>query len=123
MEAINIKGVDNFPSIIMDKEKGKLLIEGKSLPEDALDFYSPVIEWLNEYNKAPNKKTLLELKIHYFNTASSKMILFILQKIVKLSEKSHVEVHWYYFEDDEDMMEAGEIYAERINFPFKLIPM
>lgn len=51
------------------------------------------------------------------------MILFILQKFVILSEKSDVEVHWYYFEDDEDMMEAGEIYAERINFPFKLIPM
>lgn len=123
MKAINIEGTDNYPSISMDKENGKLLIEGKSLPEDALGFYSPVIEWLNEYSKDPNTKTILELKIHYFNTASSKMILFILQKIEKLSQSSDVEVHWYYFEDDEDMLEAGEIYAERINFPFKLIPM
>ncbi len=123
MEAINIHGINDYPSVIMDKENNKLLIEGKSLPEDALDFYTPILEWMNAYSKDPNDKTILELKIHYFNTASSKMILFILQKIEKLSKSSEVEVHWYYFEDDEDMLEAGEIYAERINFPFKLIPM
>jgi SiaC family regulatory phosphoprotein len=32
-----------------------------------------------------------------------------------------IEVHWYYFEDDEDMLEAGEIYAERVKVPMKLI--
>ena len=124
MEAIRIEGIEDYPSITMDKENNIMLIEGKSLPEDALDFYSPVLEWIDEYAKDPNEKSVLELKVHYFNTASSKMILFILEKFINLSKKGNdVEVHWYYIEDDEDMLEAGEIYAERVNFEFKIIPM
>jgi hypothetical protein len=33
-----------------------------------------------------------------------------------------VVVNWRFREDDEDMLEAGEIYAERVNIPFNLIP-
>ena len=124
MKAIRIEGIEDYPTIYMDKKDNKMLIEGKSLPEDALDFYSPILEWIDEYLKDPNEQTLLELKVIYFNTASSKMILFILEKFVLLAKQGNdVEIHWYYYEDDEDMLETGEIYAERINFDIKLIPM
>jgi hypothetical protein len=32
-----------------------------------------------------------------------------------------VEVNWYYEEDDEDMLEAGEDYESIIRVPFKMI--
>ena len=35
--------------------------------------------------------------------------------------KNEVEVNWYYEEDDEDMLEAGEDYESIIRVPFKMI--
>jgi len=43
--------------------------------------------------------------------------------LLKRIETSKVEarVNWYYEEDDEDMLEAGEDYDAIIDLPFKLI--
>ncbi len=35
--------------------------------------------------------------------------------------KSEVIINWYYEEDDEDMLEAGEDYESIIRVPFKMI--
>jgi hypothetical protein len=35
--------------------------------------------------------------------------------------KNDVEVNWFYEEDDEDMLEAGEDYESIIRVPFKMI--
>jgi hypothetical protein len=43
-----------------------------------------------------------------------------LLKRVELS-KNEAVVNWYYEEDDEDMLEAGEDYDEIIELPFRLI--
>ena len=32
-----------------------------------------------------------------------------------------IMIKWYYEEDDEDMLEAGEDYQSIINIPFKMI--
>ena len=34
---------------------------------------------------------------------------------------SKVVIHWYYEQDDEDMLEAGEDYEAIVNVPFKMI--
>ena len=47
------------------------------------------------------------------------MIFEILKKFDKLhTQGSETEIHWYYSEDDEDMEEAGEEYADITNIPF-----
>jgi hypothetical protein len=35
--------------------------------------------------------------------------------------KYEVQISWYYEEDDEDMLEAGEDYESIIRVPFKMI--
>ena len=51
------------------------------------------------------------------------MILEILKKLDKLyNQNIKVEIHWYYPEDDDDIEEAGEIYANLIDTPVKVIP-
>ena len=41
---------------------GPPMVAAGGRPEDALDFYSPVINWINEYSKNPNEKTLHSTK-------------------------------------------------------------
>lgn len=122
MNKIYIEGSQDTPSIILDKDAKKFQITGKSFPADVSAFYRPVINWLDEYSEAPLEKTIFVLKMDYFNTASSKVILDILYKLEDLaSEGNSVEIKWYYPDDDEDMKETGEEYDEIVDVPFELI--
>ena len=122
MEICRYEGTDETPEIILDKENNKFEYLGKSLPEDVKEFYFPVMNWIDEYAKEPNKKTTVTFKMEYFNSASSKQILDILAKFEGIHNDGHeVEVLWYYFDDDEDMEDAGDAYQEIVNIPMKLI--
>ena len=120
MEALRIEPTDDSPEVILDKEGDQFGISGKSLPEDVLDFYQPVLDWLNAYRKDPNPRTEFSFKLIYFNTASSKLILDILMIFEEMVEEGHeVLVKWLSLESDEDMQEAGREYEEMVEVPFE----
>lgn len=120
MEVIKILGTDDTPAIILDSNNELFEIAGRSLPEDVASFYDPVLNWLSEYAAKPNAKTIFNFKLTYFNTASSKILLDILMKLEDIHSAGHeVLVKWYSPEDDEDMQEAGEEYADIVEVPFE----
>jgi len=116
MEILNLEGTEDTPKIILDKKNGIFEISGRSLPEDSADFYRPVLEWIGGYAKEPNGSTEFVLKLEYFNTASSKLILDVLSA---LEDIQNMKIMWYYHEDDEDMEEAGEEFSELVEIPFE----
>jgi len=120
MDALKIAQSDDSPEILLDQEEGRFEISGKSLPEDVVDFYQPVLDWLKVYQKNPNTTTELQLKLIYFNTASSKMILDILMILEEMVEEGkQVLVRWLSLDSDEDMQEAGQEYDEMVEVPFE----
>jgi hypothetical protein len=122
METIKIQGTEDTPKVILDKEKEIMEISGRSLPEDVASFYEPVLTWLEEYAQNPNQKTIFNFKLVYFNTASSKLLLDILMKLEEIHEAGHdVLIRWHFPEDDEDMEEAGEEYADIVDVPFEQV--
>jgi hypothetical protein len=122
METIKILGTDDTPGIILDVENDHFEISGRSLPEDVTSFYSPVLNWLDEYAESPKAKTVFVFKLTYFNTASSKVLLDILMKLEDVhNDGKDVLVKWYAPEDDEDMQEAGEEYADIVDVAFEQI--
>ena len=62
----------------------------------------------------------MNVQLEYFNTSSSKCILDVFKKLESVTG-SEVSVKWYYEEDDEDMLEAGEDYEAIIDLPFEMI--
>jgi hypothetical protein len=124
METIIREGSPKTPYVRFDGEKGIVEIKGRSIPENSVEFYKPLIEWLDKYGSTPVKQTSVNIQLEYFNTSSSKCILDIFKKLELIHKKGNtVEVNWYYEEDDEDMFEAGEDYQSIINIPFKMIEM
>jgi hypothetical protein len=122
MNILNIKGTDDTPSVILDKEKGLLEISGRSLPEDVNQFYEQILDWIDKYSENPNDRTVFNFKLEYFNTASSKVILDILLKFEEIVEKGkEVLIKWHYHEEEEDMLEAGEEYADIVEIPFDYV--
>ncbi|MBN2520229.1 MAG: DUF1987 domain-containing protein [Bacteroidales bacterium] len=117
-----IDGDKEVPTVILDKKHNKFEFSGISIPEDALSFYLPIIEWLDLYKFAPNEKTSVSFKMVYINSASSKMLDRVFQKLEEIhSSGNQVEIQWYYHIDDEDMLTDGKIYLDKKSMPFELI--
>lgn len=123
MEVLNIAATDETPQVILDCENNKYEFSGRSLPEDVVSFYKPVLDWLDEFENNPVEGAEFIFKLEYFNTASSKLILDVLLKINDIfDEGTELKVKWYYMELDVDLQEAGEEYSELIDVPFDLVP-
>ena len=123
MKVIDIPATEITPKIILDKGNGIFLIQGKCLPEDVRSFYSPVIEWFDEYVEKPNDFTNIVLDFDYFNTASSKMIIIILSKLRDLYRVGkQVEVTWMFPKYDAELAEAGEEFSDLLSIPFNFVP-
>ncbi len=121
MDVIKIKGTEDTPNVILDAASNIIEFSGRSLPEDVVTFYAPVLQWIEEYAKSPNDKTEVIFRLEYFNTASSKILLDILLKFEDILNDNHqVVIQWYYQEDDEDMQEAGDEYSEIVDIPFEM---
>jgi len=121
MEKLIKDGTDETPQVILDSENNKFEISGKSMPEDSTAFYRPILEWLTQYAAAPNRETNFILKMFYFNTSSSKLLLDVLFKIEEISQHGAVKIIWQYDIDDEDMLEAGKEYANMVEVPFEFV--
>jgi hypothetical protein len=122
MESISFEGTTKTPTVKLEPKNGLIEIKGRSIPENSIEFYRPIVEWLEEYAKSPQKKTTVNIQLEYFNTSSSKCILDIFKKLESIKKaRNEVVINWYYEEDDEDMLEAGEDYESIIRVPFKMI--
>ena len=118
MDNIFIEQTSKTPRVDFNAQTGFMLIAGISIPENTVDFYRILISWINEYALSPLPETTLILKLEYFNTSSS-VVLLDMFKI--LSKVTGAKVHWYYESDDVEMEEVGEDYANMIDISFKLI--
>jgi hypothetical protein len=122
MESIALEGTPKTPTVNMDGATGIVEIKGRSIPENSIEFYRPLVEWLEDYSKEPQELTTVNIQLEYFNTSSSKCILDVFKKLEAIKKaRNEVVINWYYEEDDEDMLEAGEDYESIIRIPFKMI--
>jgi hypothetical protein len=105
------------------KQSGEMKIEGRSILENVHEHYQPAIDWINSLSSPIPKEINLTIKLEYFNTRSSKMLLNVLKSLeaIHLSDKSKVTVTWLYGEDDRDMFEAGHDYQSVVKIPFKIL--
>ncbi len=122
MKVLDIKATNDTPKVLFDPQNEMFEISGRSLPEDVVLFYQPVLDWLDQYLEDPLEYTEFVFKYVYFNTATSKLIQDILFKLEQLHEKNQkVKVIWYYEEDDEDMLDLGEEFEEIVDLEFEIV--
>lgn len=122
LDAFIIEASKTTPKVHFDPNSNTFEIEGRSLPENALSFYAPVLQWLKKYSDNPNTETVLNFKIDYFNTPSTKQILDIFKLVdLILARGSKTKVNWYHKVDDDDMKEVGREYAGFVKTPIELI--
>ncbi|MEA2042132.1 MAG: SiaC family regulatory phosphoprotein [Bacteroidota bacterium] len=66
------------PYISVDNEKGIFELEGRSMPENPLEIYSPLIETVKKYNLNPKNVTVVVFDLEFINSTSLRFLtLFI----------------------------------------------
>jgi hypothetical protein len=122
MNKIEIEATANTPHVRFSPERGELEIKGKSISENSVKFYRPIIESIEEYLFKPVSPTVIHIHLDYFNTATAKCIIEILKKLEGLPKKgTKVEVNWYYKADEPSSYYAGMDYKSILTLDFKLV--
>jgi len=110
MQNINIPATSSTPQVIFEDD-GHLVLKGRSIILDVDSFYNPLIEWVGQLNTAA---VLFTLRFDYFNSASSKKIMELLKIIDANNNIKVFNVFWHFETDDEDILEIGQIFEERL---------
>ena len=115
-----IKETSKTPGI--NFSRGLLKISGRSIPEDGLAFYQPVMMWIEEYIKSPEPLTRIDFRLEYINSGSNRFVFNILKSLEECNKTGgNVIVNWYYEEDDDTIKNLGKDFGSLLEIPFKLV--
>lgn len=122
MKALHIEPSEFSPKVVFDADNNVFEVSGVSRPENPMEFYQPIIDWLDAYSESPNDTTKVEFQFEYFNTSSLKYFLIILSKFKDIEESGKtVQINWCYDEEDDEMLEVGENLEELSELEFNYI--
>lgn len=122
MEDIFLKKTFNSPEVEFVSSTGELNIEGRSIPEDPGEFFERLIDWLNDYFLDPVEETVMNIKLEYINSGSSKYMLELLRILKENHARGrNVLVKWFFEEGDESIQELGQHYEQTMQIPFEII--
>jgi hypothetical protein len=108
MNNLIVESTINTPTIKFGTD-GRLLMEGRSLPENVARFYQPLVEWAAMLTAEVVK---MDINLEYINTASAKKILELLKVLDANNNIKEFIIIWHYEKDDEDVLENGQIFEE-----------
>jgi hypothetical protein len=119
---IAIKETDFTPSVKISSEEQRIIITGPSRLEDPTPFYENLILVLDENIINFKSRFSIDFKLNYLNSSSSKWLFHILKNVQnRFGTSRRMSINWYYDIDDENIMEAGEVFRNLLNVPFNLI--
>jgi len=130
MEPLYTEPTEFTPKVFFDPENSVFEISGFSRPENVIGFYRPILKWLEEYNEKVLSQNIdfdksiltINMKMTYFNSASSKFLLDILLEFMKFHSKGNkVEINWYYEDGDDEIQESGEEISDMLGYTFNFI--
>lgn len=127
MERLLIEETIYTPRVDFSPSRSRLLLAGVSRPENTVEFYRPVLEWLESFvnemvkRQAKGESITLVFDMDYFNSISAKYIIAIIFKCKPLqAEGVSLRVEWHYYENDQEGQEWGEDIASIVGLDFAM---
>lgn len=119
MNNLHIDSTQATPAITADVQAGIIEMRGDSYPENSYELFSPVMQWVEGYLAAGDRKLTLNLHLLYLNTSSVKAMMDIFDMLEEAHRAGReVAVNWYYDEQNERVAELAEEFKEDCSFPF-----
>lgn len=122
MEDLIIKGTNTTFHVELLKS-GNLSFSGVSTPENAKVFMAPVLEWINQLKQNPPNKVVVDFKIDYLNTITTRYMYEIIDSINEMqASQVAITYNWHFEEGDDDLKELGEEFELSTGVKFNYIP-
>ena len=129
MNVLNLEETTNTPKVLLDPSNHKIEFEGDSRPEDVQQFFTPILDWLEDYENlvsSVGSDTTITCKFQfdYFNSSSAKYVMDIISQLGEIkdsNEKINLEINWHYDEMDEDMLDAGKEFEDMLEIKFNFV--
>jgi hypothetical protein len=122
MSNLFIEGTKSTPSVDFDGASGRLRLSGASYPENAFGFYKPVLEWAQDYTKALDRPTSIEIDLKYLNTSSTKCLMNFMRLFTQLPRgRELVTVIWFHDRGNDTIIEVAQEFSTGIQLPFRII--
>jgi len=111
MPELMIKPSRNTP-LVSFQENGALKIHGRSVPANPIAFFKPLIDWLANTRV---ESVFFEISLEYISSSSSKKLFEMLKVLEGNLHVKKIVVNWNYEEDDEDMLDEGQILSDSLS--------
>ncbi|OJJ23411.1 hypothetical protein BKI52_03360 [marine bacterium AO1-C] len=117
MKDLMIHQTSYTPLIAFNTTHNVFTIAGSSYSEHTVEFYKPVLIWLNKYLTINQKPIIFHFQLSYFNTSSLRMFTEIMQVLERFPKEHKVPVYvnWFTSIDNKEMIQDGEDLKE--DFP------
>lgn len=113
MQKIEVQKTISTPHMIIDEENNYLMLSGESFPENIVNFYAPLTNWLTEYLLTDFPSFLFDCHLVYFNSSTSKLLMNILGAMNDAAlEGKTVIVNWHSSKENDVIIECGEEFGE-----------
>lgn len=121
MENLIINPTKTTFGIYFNSDSGALDISGTSYPDNAIEFFKPILDWVKEFTETKSEPVLIQFKVNYYNTSSSKYLFKMLEMVENYRSKGNkVDIIWHYYEGEEDMLDTWKELIEELDLPYKI---
>ncbi len=121
-KSLSIEPTRKTPRIYLSMRDARFLFEGVSLPDNADEFYKPVLEWFSEYIKGPRNFTVLHLRLEDLNEDTEKFFIRLFEMFDDEKIDSVVIVKFFVNEKNPKLEQLYEkVVGKFKNIEFQLI--
>ena len=122
MEALRILATPATPEVNFDAEACLMTLTGESYPENAFEFFRPLLKWTEGFLMGGDQPVKVELALSYLNTSSIKSIMDFLDLLEAAHRRARpITVTWSYAQDNERALEMIEEFKEEVTLPFFIL--
>jgi len=120
MEKWTIDATDRSPRVVLDRQDSVLLIEGRSYPEEGMDFFDPIVMRFRSLQDSDNPIRTIHIRLEYYNSSTTKAIADLFTALERSAKRDNeAKVLWEYEADDDGIEEDINMFRETYQLEFE----
>ncbi len=118
MKSVTISKTKKTPEVLVDYNRNTISITGISIPENAYEFYEPVLDEVKRF-KETKTELLFDIYLEYFNSGSSRCLIGLFLEAARPEGAfKKASVNWWVEQGDDELKQAGEVFEQISKLPF-----
>ncbi|MEO7430993.1 MAG: SiaC family regulatory phosphoprotein [Dokdonella sp.] len=122
MNNLSLVATATTPAVDFNASTGLVALSGESYPENAFEFFKPLLAWVADYVRQSSGPLSAEIALSYLNTSSVKSVMDLLDQFEAAHRAGRtVAVHWHYQQENERALEMIEEFKDEVTLPFFIV--